>query len=533
MKKTVRSLAVLSTLAFMTSTFANVGAVIDSGTDFRHDKLGSKAWTNPRETINGLDDDSNKLIDDLNGWNFADNNNLVFDPKLKFSKIDYNSFKLFFEIQDMAERKKELPPRIVMDMVELLVMREIKMLDPVQAGLLEQLMSATSEVYSSTTQEERDLKTIAIALGLKGIRRSVVLTQVQAANLKNKLNLYINKLDLFGNYSHGTHVAGIMSKGNDKSKIVALKIMSTDTQAVIDMVTESLIKDGRIKKQDLNGGPVRKLLMKTVMKVLGSMKAKELKDFALYMKQADARVANCSWGASYEVLHEAVKGIADKIFGRTLPDYDYDVYTTMLLTKLNNKGERMIDHSPNTLFVFAAGNDGEDNDIRPGYPSNMESDNVITVAATVDDIELASFSNYGVENVEVAAPGVGIISTSPEQEITKMSGTSQAAPYVSNIALKVTEINSELSSGEVKRILMDTVDVKNFLKGKVKTSGMVNMERALSAAEFSKTMKLKKAIVKAFEKFPAKVENEREEKKSVVQKIKERFRIHTGVKLFK
>lgn len=532
MKKPLRSLAVISTFAFMANAFSGVGAIIDSGTDFRHENLKEKVWTNPIETVNGLDDDNNKLIDDINGWNFADNNALVFDPKLKFSKIDYNSFKLFFEIQDMTERGKALPPRIVMDMVELMVLKDLRALDLTQATLLEQLINSTSEVYASQAQEERDLKTLAITMGLKGIRKSVVLNQVQAQNLKNKLGLYINKLDLFGNYSHGTHVAGIMSKGNTKSKFVALKIMSTDTQAIIDMAFDEVIKERKVSKQELNGGPVRKMVMKTAMRLLGSIKAKELKDFAIYMKQADARVANCSWGASYEVLHEAVKGIADKIFGRTLPDYDYDFYTKLLLKKLNNKGERMIDHSPRTLFVFAAGNDGEDNDLRPGYPSNMESDNVITVAATIDDLSLADFSNWGVENVEVAAPGVGIISTAPEQEITKMSGTSQAAPYVSNIAMKASEINPELSSGELKRILMETVDVKNFLKGKVKTSGMVNSERALVAAELSKTMKLKKAIVEAFKKVPAKPDESREEKKSIVKRIKEKFRSH-AVKLFK
>jgi subtilisin family serine protease len=68
---------------------------------------------------------------------------------------------------------------------------------------------------------------------------------------------------------------------------------------------------------------------------------------------------------------------------------------------------------PNTLFVAAAGNDANDNDETPQYPCNVPLPNVLCVAAIDASGELASFSNYGARTVDIAAPGVGILSTVP------------------------------------------------------------------------------------------------------------------------
>ena len=53
-----------------------VVAVLDTGIDRSHPDLAQNIWTNPGETLNGLDDDGNGYVDDLNGWDFAygDNN---------------------------------------------------------------------------------------------------------------------------------------------------------------------------------------------------------------------------------------------------------------------------------------------------------------------------------------------------------------------------------------------------------------------------------------------------------------------------
>lgn len=64
-------------------------------------------------------------------------------------------------------------------------------------------------------------------------------------------------------------------------------------------------------------------------------------------------------------------------------------------------------------FVCAAGNEGTDNDVTPFYPAGYDLSNIVAVAATDSSDQLASFSNYGANEVDMAAPGVGILSTVP------------------------------------------------------------------------------------------------------------------------
>lgn len=68
------------------------------------------------------------------------------------------------------------------------------------------------------------------------------------------------------------------------------------------------------------------------------------------------------------------------------------------------------------VIICAAGNDTSDNDTTPFYPASYTSDNIISVAATDQNDSLASFSNYGLTSVDVAAPGVNIYSTIPARE---------------------------------------------------------------------------------------------------------------------
>src|SRR4051794_19468763 len=68
---------------------------------------------------------------------------------------------------------------------------------------------------------------------------------------------------------------------------------------------------------------------------------------------------------------------------------------------------------PNTLFVVAAGNAGQNNDTIPTYPCSYPAANLICVAATNNADALASFSNFGALSVDLAAPGVDIESARP------------------------------------------------------------------------------------------------------------------------
>jgi thermitase len=72
---------------------------------------------------------------------------------------------------------------------------------------------------------------------------------------------------------------------------------------------------------------------------------------------------------------------------------------------------------PNALFVFAAGNDALDNDTAPSYPCAYPDANIVCVAASGPDDALADWSSYGASSVDLAAPGVSILSTSAARTI--------------------------------------------------------------------------------------------------------------------
>jgi thermitase len=84
----------------------------------------------------------------------------------------------------------------------------------------------------------------------------------------------------------------------------------------------------------------------------------------------------------------------------------------------------------NTLFVFAAGNDGEDDDNAPTYPCNYGSSapgednlqNVVCVAGTNQSDALTIFSNYGPASVDLAAPGLDVPSTFPAYDSIGLDG---------------------------------------------------------------------------------------------------------------
>ena len=51
-----------------------VVAILDSGVDTDHEDLQDNIWVNPNEIAgNGIDDDKNGYVDDINGWNFLGN----------------------------------------------------------------------------------------------------------------------------------------------------------------------------------------------------------------------------------------------------------------------------------------------------------------------------------------------------------------------------------------------------------------------------------------------------------------------------
>jgi subtilisin family serine protease len=134
------------------------------------------------------------------------------------------------------------------------------------------------------------------------------------------------------------------------------------------------------------------------------------------------------------------------------------------------------------LFVAAAGNDGSNNDTTASYPASYASDAVLAVAATDANDSLAFFSNYGAKSVDLAAPGVGILSTTPGNTYQSFSGTSMATPHVSGAAALVAAHDGAATLYGTKALLMGTVDAKASLAGATVTGGRLNLAGAVSCA---------------------------------------------------
>ena len=106
------------------------------------------------------------------------------------------------------------------------------------------------------------------------------------------------------------------------------------------------------------------------------------------------------------------------------------------------------------LFMAAAGNDAQNNDRSPSYPSNYYLPNLISVAATDHNDKLASFSNYGRASVSIAAPGVNILSTVPSNQLDYLSGTSMATPHVTALAGLLASYGPNLSWIQIKNLIL-------------------------------------------------------------------------------
>ncbi|WP_330848889.1 S8 family peptidase [Mangrovicoccus ximenensis] len=165
-----------------------------------------------------------------------------------------------------------------------------------------------------------------------------------------------------------------------------------------------------------------------------------------YAALMGAQIANCSWGGA--------------------------AFPTALADAVRLAGEAGM------AIVAAAGNDAKNTDISPHYPAAIDAPNMISVAATDRYDSFAGFSNYGIRSVDVAAPGVGILSTVPGAGYASKSGTSMAAPHVSGIAALILANEPWLSPAELRQRLIDSSDPVAGLASRSASGGRVNAATA-------------------------------------------------------
>lgn len=134
-----------------------------------------------------------------------------------------------------------------------------------------------------------------------------------------------------------------------------------------------------------------------------------------------------------------------------------------------------------TLIIAAAGNDSQNSDKAPSYPADYNFDNIISVAASTSSDNLAEFSNFGNDSVDLAAPGVEIASTWKSNEYRYLSGTSMATPFVTATASMLRKAGDGLPYTRVRNLILNNVDKSNAFKNTTISGGRLNAARSLSA----------------------------------------------------
>ncbi|AKJ07655.1 subtilase family protein [Archangium gephyra] len=138
------------------------------------------------------------------------------------------------------------------------------------------------------------------------------------------------------------------------------------------------------------------------------------------------------------------------------------------------------------LVAATANGNGSNMNKVADFPANLDLPNVLTVASMDKrNDKLASFSSHGDKVVELAAVGEDVLSTVPGNRWEEMSGTSMATPRVAATAALMFAENPELTAAQVRDLLVKTVELDPDLKGKVSTSGKLDLDAAVAAARAS------------------------------------------------
>jgi subtilisin family serine protease len=234
-------------------------------------------------------------------------------------------------------------------------------------------------------------------------------------------NFVVNQPNPIDDHGHGTHVAGIIGAVTD---------LESGVSGVAQQVSIMPVK----YYSDANPGSVN---LRNTVKAIN------------YAVDHGARIINYSGGG---------------------PEFSEEEY--LAIKKAEAKG---------VLFVAAAGNEHQNTDLVENYyyPSAYRLSNIISVAAIDINNNLLPSSNWGVNKVDVAAPGENIYSTLPGGRYGYMSGTSQATAFVSGMASLLLAKDPKLTPKQIREIIMRSVDPEPQLVGKLATAGKVNAYNAL------------------------------------------------------
>jgi subtilisin family serine protease len=352
-----------------------------------------------------------------------------------------------------------------------------------------------SHLKRRVIEDQSSLQEILLYRNLraKGHNQGLSLEEFEWFKKKSADKSFMEKVRLFKKHSHGTFVAGIALREGENINIFPIRGLALPTPVV---AVEDTTSEGSTPLL----GKTPEERFEEEMKNSISRVSKKFSKICHFVAQKGIEVVNASYGITYKNITLKFRERYKEFTGKEINELKLKTYVDNYFSTLYQRAERTMRRHPRVLFVFSAGNSGIDNDLYHHYPSRVRVPNAITVAALNGEY-LATFSNYGRSRVDIGAPGVGILSLVPKVYSTDgtdvyspSSGTSMAAPYISNLAAQILNTNSKLSPEEIKRIIMETGDVKEHLKTKLVSGAAANNHKSLKAALLSRDMKLEEAI---------------------------------------
>lgn len=419
-------------------------AVIDSGVEIDHEDLRDVIWVNVDEIPgNGIDDDNNGYIDDVNGWSFiggaegdVEHDNLEFTRVYKsyydrFSKKsaseitsdekkDYarylelekqyqkrvddakNEYEEIAQIRDFYYLCKSFFSQVYGD-VELTkeMVDAFEPTDDMTTAMQQFMQYAIENDFGSMLEEYvKDAEgNVLYSYNLNFDSRKIV-----GDNPNDMNERYYGNANVYGpSAGHGTHVAGII---------------------------------GAVRNNGLgiNGVAAPVVIMPIRAVPQGDERDKDVANAIRYAVDNGAKVINMSFGKSYSPNKTTVDAA---------------------VKYAESKG---------VLMVHAAGNSSRNNDKSNNFPNPVDEvtrelcTTWIEVGASGTDVNAlaATFTNYGKRSVDVFAPGVDILSTYPGGEYKSQSGTSMAAPVVSGMAAMIWAYYPALSAKDVREIIVNS-----------------------------------------------------------------------------
>jgi subtilisin family serine protease len=351
-----------------------------------------------------------------------------------------------------------------------------------------------SHLKKAVIEDQSALQEVLLYRNLKakGHREGLTPGEFEWFSKKNNDKGFLKLAKQFKKHAHGTFVAGIALREGENINIFPVRGLNIPSPVVaVDAGSDAIAPVSGRNPEEKFKAEINNSLDRV---------SKKFSRICYYLSLKNVQVVNASYGITYKNIMTRFQEQYKEITSAEIDGWRLKQYVDGYFNELYRRGERTIAHYPQMLFVFSAGNSGLDNDQFHHYPSRIKLPNTLAVAAANGEY-LASFSNYGLKSVDIAAPGVAILSLVPKvyskdgnDIYSPSSGTSMAAPYISNLAAQLMNANSKLGPAEIKQIILQTGDENGHIRGKLISGAIANNQKAVKAALLSKDMKLAEAI---------------------------------------